>query len=137
MISDTVAQSILDHFLIEWNNETAVVLENEQFSAEDSAADEWIRISLREDLSEQHTLGKIGNRKFLRPSRVLIQVFTKQGEGGTERLNQLSVMARDILEGTNAIDDVDFYVGSIRPLPPEEYWQGVVVDIEFDYTETK
>lgn len=140
MTLDTVKDAIITHFLDEWALVTpppAVTLENEDFNPEADGGTEWVRLAIRELDSHQKTLGRITKRKFERLGSVFVQVFVKQGEGGTQRADEIGEVVRDILEGTDKISDVCFFAGRIISQQPDGHWHRVVVEVEFSYDETK
>ncbi len=137
MSIDTTKQAILNYFVSAWGATSPITLDNEDFDPETEGGDEWVRVSIREFASGQKTLGKITNRKFRRVGSVFVQVFTKEGEGGTQPSDTLAETARGILEGTNQVAGVCFFAATVRTQPPDDYWYRVVVEVEFSYDETK
>lgn len=137
MTLDEAKILILDHFTTAWGATSAITFENEDFKPDDEGGTKWIRVSVREMDSNQRTLGATGNRKFERLGSVFIQVFVKEGEGGTQQADVLAQTARGILEGTSSVTDVCFFVGRIITQEPDGYWHRVVVEVNFSYDETK
>lgn len=140
MTLNEIKQTILTYFLAQWALlavSPVVTVENEDFSPLKEGGDEWVRLSVVEHDTRQRSLGKIGSRKFERLASVFVQVYTKQGKGGTERADEIAQNVRDILEGTKGVTGACFFTGRIIAQEPDEYWHRVVTEIEFSYDETK
>ncbi len=140
MTLDEIKQAIITHFLTEWallSSPPVVTIQNEDFDPATEGGTEWVRISINEEDTRQRSLGRPGTRKFERLGRVFVQVFVKQGEGGTQRADEIGQDVRDILEGTDQITGACFFTGRVLPAAPDGYWYRVVADVEFSYDETK
>lgn len=137
MTRDEAKQAIYNFFVTEWAGETPVTIENEDFDPAVEGGTEWVRLSMRDRQANQRTLGRVGNRRFERPATLFVQVFTRKGQGGTQRSDQLAHLARSILEGTNQVSGIWFFVATIGDMIPEDYWNMVVVEVEISYDETK
>ena len=140
MTLDEIKNTILTYYITQWNLLSVtptLTLENEDFDPATEGGIEWARISIVEHEARQRSLGKIGNRKFERLGSVFVQVYTKQGSGGTKRADEIAQDVRDILEGTNAITGACFFTGRVITQEPDGHWHRVVVEVEFSYDETK
>lgn len=83
----------------EWS-ETPFYLDNEGVPDTpdlDDPGPEWIRVVVRNLTSAQETLGRRGNRRFLRPASIAVQIFV-EGDTGTDRMGVLVESVKDIFE---------------------------------------
>lgn len=90
--------TIYTRFINEWADRTPFQLDNETFEIPTSGP--WVRLVVRNTLGEQDTLGRPGNRKYLRNGFIAGQVFTPVNEG-TAQGDLLAEQLRDIFEGTS------------------------------------
>ena len=95
----------------------------------------WARLTVNHEAGEQDSLGKAGDRKFLRRGRVLIQIFDAV-DNGIRSLDVIADAARDIFEGTR-FSGLYFINADIRETGPDGEWFQILVDAPFDYQETK
>lgn len=108
-------------------------LANEKYTAPNDTP--WARVTVNHENGEQDSLGRIGQRKFLRRGRVLIQLFD-QVDNGLQDLDVLAVAARAIFEGTT-FAGISFIGADIRESGQDGEWYQILVDAPFDYQETK
>ena len=130
-------QAILAAFVATWGSETPYTFDNEDFKPPKN--DPWVRLVIRHEDSGQETLGPVGNRKFARRGRVLIQVFTDENKG-TARSDELVVLARNAFEGvTLAGTTVRFHAVTTREVGSnqDDKWFQAIVDAPFEYDETR
>jgi len=106
---------------------------NEKYTAPTDTV--WARLTVSHEAGEQDSLGKPGDRKFLRRGRVLIQIFDKVNNG-LRNLDSLADSARDIFEGAS-FSGLAFISADIRETGPDGEWYQILVDAPFDYQETK
>lgn len=124
---------VLKRFDAHWDSDVCPVVYDNEASEGQNAP--WARLTIRNTSGGQDTLGKEGNRKFLRTAHVIIQIFTKLQEG-TKQSDELAQEARDIFE-CRSISGLDFGSGEVREIGPDGGWYIVVVDVIFNYYETK
>ena len=117
-----------------------VALENQAF---DTDIDEpWVRLSVRHFDAEQETLGRKGNRQFLRPGSVIVQVFVPYGLG-VHRAQEIAQQVRDLYEGEalpvigSDTERLRFFAGSTIEVGQADGYYQVNVNIPFDYNEKK
>ena len=124
-------------FTTAWGSETQFTFDNEDFKPPKD--EPWVRLAVRHENGEQETLGPVGNRKFERTGRVLIQVFAVE-DAGTERSDELLTLARNTFEGvTLAGTTVRFHGVTVREIgsTKKDKWFQTLVDAPFTYDETK
>ena len=125
-------EAVLSRFVDSWGDTTRYVFDNEKFNS----GVEWVRVVVRNTGAEQETLGGVGSRKFLRRATLFVQVFVPVGEG-TKNMDALSRQARDIYEGVS-FSGVRFPgAGVVRETGSDGTWNRSIVEIEFQYDETK
>lgn len=95
----------------------------------------WARLTVVHDTGVQDSLGKPGDRKFLRRGRVFIQIYDTV-DSGLLTLDTVAAAVRDIFEGTS-FNSLYFTNADIRETGPDGEWFQVVVDAPFDYQQTK
>ena len=106
---------------------------NEKYSPPDSTL--WARLTVNHEAGEQDSLGKVGDRKFLRRGRVLIQIFGPV-DSGLRALDLVADAVRDIFEGVS-FDGLYFFSSDIREGSNDGEWFQIIVDAPFFYSETK
>ena len=92
-------------------------------------------MSVRHAVSQQVSLGGLGNRKFDRTGLILIQVFG-QLDRGTKEVDDLVEKALAIYEG-KTVDLIRFMSATPREVGPLDGWLLTSVDIAFEWTEKK
>lgn len=123
----------LKAFAASWDGvKCPYVGDNESF---DKPKAPWARIVVRNTAGGQHTLGPEGTRVYRRIAHVLIQIFTEKGKG-TKEADTLAQAAIAIFEGKK-INGLCFNDGLAREIGSDGEWYTVVVDVTFDYDETK
>ena len=121
-----------------------VALENKPF---DTAIDEpWVRLTVLHFDSEQETLGRVGNRQFLRSGSVVVQVFVPYGMG-VHRAQQIAQEVRDLYEGVSLrvikmpdeppVETMRFFAGSTLEIGLDGDFYQINVEVPFDYNEKK
>jgi len=104
--------------------------------AEDTEGlNEWLLLKLMNTDSEQHTLGKVGNRRYRRRGLVFIRIYTIVDDG-LRRFDELARAARDIYEG-KTVSGVWFTDGIIREIGPIDDKYVGTVSINCSWDETK
>lgn len=130
-----VRQLLYNTFNTSWANETPIAFDNDEFNPP-STDTPWVRLVVRNRVSNQETLGPVTLRKFLRSGSVFVQVFVPINVGLAEA-DRLARLARNIFEGTRLsralwINNVD-----VRESGPEDDWYQILVEGFFTYEETK
>jgi hypothetical protein len=122
------------------------VFENKKFP-EPAPRHQWARVTMRSVDSQQHTLGTLGSRQFLREAMVWVQVFRPVGEG----MATVRALVDDVREVFEAVK-----FGGIEPAgagrmittgpnpdggqkfsPNDGHWMEVVVMFPVVYYETR
>lgn len=113
---------------------TDFAFENEDFT-EPPPDTAWVRFSIRTQVRGQNTLGKIGSRKYRSVALLMAQVFgpTNEGRAGNDAIAKAIL---DIFEGTS-FSGVDFINGVARESGVKRRWTMYIVEIDFEYDETK
>lgn len=130
---DEATELVYQKFEDEWGITTVFTFENEQFDEPDE--DPWARVSVRQTIHGQSTLGKVGNRRYLSVASVFVQVYTRVNTG-VQQGGVLAKQAADIYEGTS-FSGLRFTNASTRPSGPDGKWYQHLMEAEFDYEETK
>lgn len=127
-------EAIYARFLAQFTEVAAskVAFDNEEF---EQPSDEWVRLAVRLDQRAQNTLGKATNRKFRSRGSIFVQCFTRTNTG-TSRADTIAKAAGDVFEG-EGFSGVDCYASVIRETGPKGKWYMVLVEVEFDFYETK
>ena len=94
----------------------------------------WIRLTILETVSRQHTMGKAGSRQFERSDLLIAQVFTPKGTG-TKVSDALIQELRDIFEGAED-QGVIFYDTQQLQGADANYYQ-INLNVKFKYHETR
>lgn len=123
-------------FTTAWGTLTPVTLDNEEHDNNDGIVP-WVRVAIRHNAAGQETLGKVGNRKFMRGGSVFVQVYVL-GNEGTSEADTLATTARNVFEGVSlAGTTVRFKDVIVRETGPTDKWYQTVVEAVFEYDETK
>jgi hypothetical protein len=121
-----------------FEDNTSLAVSAYTFSSEDfkSVADApWARLTVAHEAGEQDSLGSVGNRKYLRRGRVLVQLFGPVDQG-LRALDLLAQATRSIFEGTR-FSGLYFISADVRESGQDGEWFQLVMDAPFDYQETK
>jgi hypothetical protein len=127
-------EAVYQRWADNWSEVTAVsTFEDEEFEEPNNAS--WLRLSVRHLDRAQNTLGKSGNRIFRTPALVMIQVYTRTNTG-VQSAHTLSKTAADIFEA-ESFSGLDFGAATTRESVVDGKWKQWLVEIPFDYDETK
>jgi hypothetical protein len=127
---ETIYQRFVDNTTLAG---TAFTFGNEKFSAPVDTP--WARLTVNHEIGDPPTLGKVGDRKFLRRGRVLVQLYDSV-DNGLDDLDTLAHATRNMFEGVTA-DGLFFQATEIRESGSDGEWFQFIVDAPFDYYETK
>lgn len=116
-----------------WTENIPIYTDNQRFSVPDTA---WVRISVRNRVSNQETLGPVNLRKFLRQGSVFVQIFVPINEGLAEG-DRLARIVRNIFEGTRQSSALWINSSDIREIGPDGDHYQILVESFFTYEETK
>ena len=129
---ETIYQAFVDGTALD--PDTQIVFMNENFTAPDGQP--WARLTVSHEAGEQDTLGPVGERKFLRRGRVLIQLYDSV-DNGVSALDALAQATRNIFEGVTLSGGLCFTSVDIRETGSDGEWFQFIVDASFTYRETK
>lgn len=124
---------IYNVFITAWNNETPFTLDNEKF---DEPRTTWVRLSVRNRISRQHTLGPKTQRVFRREGSIFCQIFIPTDEGTVEG-DRLAQLVKDIFEGERLSSDVCTTTADVREVGPAGDMYQFLVETNFTYDEIK
>jgi len=127
-------QQIYDKFITDYADETIYDLDNEDFATPEGDTS-WVRLVVRNQVGKQDTLGRSGNRKFLRVAVVYSQIFVPVDIGLSEA-DRLATIIRDIFEGTR-LTKLWFFASDIQEIGPNGKFYQYNVESTFNYEETK
>jgi hypothetical protein len=110
--------------------------DNEAFDPPNDAA--WVRLAVRHQAATQETLGQSGNRRFVRFGAVFLQIFTPTDQGASEA-DTLVATARAIFEGNRISSTTVRFLDCIVQESGivDDHWYQVVLEVQFEYNETK
>lgn len=121
-------ESLYQAFLTGWASATPLYFENEDPGDQDAA---WVRFSVRHTDAIQDTLGKTGNRRFIRNGSIFVQIFVPINQGLAQS-DTYATAARNILEG-KTIDSIHIYGVTTTEIGPDGEWYQVNVEAPFTY----
>lgn len=123
--------ALMARYLDEFTGQFPIALDNQIFERPNSPT-RWVRFNVQFNDGNQDTLGRAGNRKFLKLGLVFIQIFTPVNEA----TNANDGLANDSLNLMDAIriDDLWTYNGRIETVGSdgEYYQQNAVLEFEFE-----
>lgn len=98
----------------------------------------WARLAIQHTMSEQVSVGAIGNRRFERRGLVTAQIFTPLSEGkGLSLAEGLATIARNAYEGKTSPGAIWFINVSVKEVGVDEPWFQTNVSATFCYDEIK
>jgi hypothetical protein len=132
---ENVRKALYNSFYADWADRTPLWFDNESHIPPENSP--WVRVSSRAFTARQRTLGVIGQRKFINSGVMFIEVFVPVGSG-TKELYQYVDQAIDVFEGKRIPLD-DIFIRDIQSTDrgAEGKWLSVLIQINFDYEQTK
>lgn len=127
-------KAIYTKFINEWGTSTPYTFDNEQFNSE-TINGPWVRLSVRNQLSEQESLGPKGRRKYRREGAIMVQCFAL-ADTGMASLDNVVMAVRTVFEGEK-FDGVFVDDTVTREVGPDGRWFMTVVESFFHYNQTK
>lgn len=129
---------------LRWNdNWTATPLVDTTFAGETNFVPPskrlWARLSVRHLAPGGQTMGSVGGRRFTRLGSAFIQVFgpLSKEQDGEGQLDPLIQDALDIFEGVS-FSGLRFFQATPRETGDDQgKWTMAIVEVPFDYDETK
>ena len=122
--------AIMIRFLTEFSGQFPIALDNKKLEKPDN--EKWTRLNIQFNDGNQDSLGKTGNRKYVKRGLIFVQVFTPINTGTNEN-DDLCKECQDLFDGVR-INDLWMYGGKINTIGSdgEFYQQHVVVEFEFE-----
>jgi hypothetical protein len=125
-------QAVLSRWITEWDDRTPYTFDNRDF---DAPNEDWCRVTVRNQESNQETLGRVTNRRYLRRGVLFVQIFTLVGTGTLLSDGHVQ-RVREIFEGVS-FDGLRFFDAVHREIGQDgKFYQANVV-CAFDYEERK
>ena len=122
-------------FVTDWGATSVLTFDGEKFTP--PADKPCVRVAIRHNVSDQESLGDVGNRKFLRTGSVFVQVFAPLDKG-SKTADTLATTARNVFEGKTLSPEVIRFSGvEVREIGPSDGWYQTNVEAAFNYNETK
>lgn len=131
-------EAIYARFIAAWGSETPYVFGNEAYTppaGAGGAAGSWVRLTVREAIAAQNTLGPAGARKFRRRGTILLMVYAL-ADKGEQRADAIVKKFRDTFEGVS-FDGVNGFTCQVVEHGNEGAWFRVNALQTFDFYETK
>jgi hypothetical protein len=128
-------ESIYERFRAGW---TATPASHYTFAGENftpPASGAWVRLSVRLQATGGQTLGPINGRRFTRVASVFVQLFIPENRGEGQ-LDTLMKAVTDLFEGVS-FDGLRFFQADPRETGTDGKWQTALVEVPFDYDESK
>lgn len=141
-----IEDKLTSYFLRKWDKRTPVVLKNQlqvEFPTETEA---WVRFTVLRTANRQDSLGREGNRRFLRIGRIYVQVYVRSGMV-TELMNELCSEVVDMFETlceipeirilqVRQVDEPDGATPTAK-VTADGRWYGTLLNIQFAFDEVK
>lgn len=140
-------ETIYARFVDEWVDGsdplTPFCFDNESFdppNGDDGRGAPWARCSVRSLFAGQETLGKAGNRKFMRTAIARIEIFVPPGEG-TKNADTLLITGKDMFEGRSTPSGTTIRFNEVVPreigIIENGRWHLSTIEASFEYDEIK
>lgn len=129
-------EAVLGAFAAVWS--APFITDNED-QAPPADGTSWARIVVRDEASDQETLGIAPQRKFERHARVIVQIFAPVNQGIKPAL-ALGVTVRNAFEGVTLSGPLHFRGVLVRQASggqTDGRWVMVIVEAPFTYWEQK
>jgi hypothetical protein len=130
MTVSEVRNAIMSRYLNQYTGQFTIALDNQIADAPDD--EEWVRLTVNFTDGFQDSLGKEGNRRYLKRGMIFIQVFFPMNKG-TNNSDTLAEDSANLFDGVR-INDLWMYNGRVRTIGSdgEFYQQNAVVDFEYE-----
>jgi len=131
MTPTEVRNAITSRFLIEYNTQFHIAVDNQIFEVPNPAV-KYARVVVKFNTGNQHTLGQKGNRKFVKQGLLFVQILTPINTGTNEN-DTLAQSTLELFDG-ETLGKLWFYNGRIETERSDGvyYSQNVVVEFEFE-----
>lgn len=131
MTPSEVRNAIAARYLNEYNGDFPIALDNLKFTKPNPNV-KWVRVNVQFNGGFQSSLGKTGNRKFVKFGLLFIQVFTPANKA-TDENDTLADDSLNLFDGER-LEQLWLYNGRIDTIGSdgEFYQQNVIVEFEFE-----
>lgn len=121
---------IMKRYLDNFTGQFPIALDNKKLKKPDD--EKWVRLNIQFNDGNQDSLGKEGNRKYIKRGLIFVQVFTPANKGTNDN-DDLCYSSLALLDGVR-INDLWMHSGKINTIGSdgEFYQQHVVVEFEFE-----
>lgn len=115
---------------------TPIVFQDENYTPQSNSY--WVRLSMKHLESSQDTLGGVGFRRFVRRSRVFIQVFGPSN-AGLKTLDEYATTIAALYEGKGRLENTNMriYNVTINEGVVDGHFQPMIVEFDIEYEEIK
>jgi hypothetical protein len=128
-------EAIYQEFFDAWGSTTVFTFDNEKFDPPKN--DSWVRLSVRHQAADQETLGKVGNRRFMRSGLAIVQVYIPI-DGGMAAGDSLIALVKTAFEGKRLTGStVRFFSTLAREIGSDGKWFQINVETPFDFEEIR
>ena len=124
-------KAIMSRYWNAFNGQFPIAIDNKKFDPP-STPSKWVRLSVQFNDGNQDSLGRSGNRKFVKRGLIFVQVFTPSNKGTNDN-DGTAADSVNIFDGVR-INDLWMYNGRIETVGSdgEYYQQNAVVEFEFE-----
>lgn len=124
--------TIVSRYLVQYNGQFPIATDNIKFTTP-NPSEKWVRVHVKFTEGNQSSLGKTGNRKFLKSGILFIQIFTPINTS-TDENDTLANESLNLFDGER-LEQLWLYNGRIETIgsgSKEFYQQNVVVEFKFE-----
>ena len=132
MTPKEVRNIIIARYLAEYNGLFPIATDNNRFDPP-NIPQKWVRLTVKFVGGNQNSLGKKGNRKFLKTGLMNIQVFTPDNKG-TDENDELANDSLDLFDGER-LGNLWLYNGRLDSSPGNDdsyFRQDAIIEFEFE-----
>jgi len=131
MTPTEVRNALTSKFLTEYDGDFPIAVDNQIFKVPNPAT-KYARITVKFNTGNQHTLGRKGNRKFVKLGILFVQIFSPINTG-TDENDTLANSTIELYDGEK-LGTLWLYNGRIETKRSDGlfYQQNVVVEFEFE-----
>ena len=130
-----VRELVYQTFVTGWGTTTDFTFDNEKFDPPNDAS--WVRLSVRNTVSNQESLGAVGNRKFQRDAIIFTQIYDLANSSGLLNLDTLGELVRTIFEGKTLSSQAYTTNTLLREVGTEGAWFVLIAETNLTYFDIK
>lgn len=121
--------ALIKFFDTEWNDLTPVAYPDVEFKTPNTA---WARFETKYNQTEQKSIGATGSNKFRTTGILIIQIFTRKGQGSVDAWSKANA-AMDIFL-TQTLEGITFKRVKANPIGQDNAgWYQINVTAEFQF----